>query len=383
MEPLEGRQLMSATYFVTGVGDAAGTVTQTGTNQYNATTLRAAITAINKDKSSGVDTIDFNIPAGSLTIYTTSPLPAINHSVLIDGNSQPKSNLIPKIEIDGRANGGGSDALVLNAGGSTVRGLSIDHFSRGVVANSSSDVITQNSFGTLPTTVNGADEGFDNAVDVFGSNTKVTNNVIQTHDGFGVSIESGSNSNQISQNTISFTVAAIDVSSGSVHNTIHANSIFSNEVLGIELDGTANDMLPAPTLTGATSLDNLTNTITGTFNGPKNSTYQLEFFSSPAGQSSAGETFQGYVTVGTDSSGRLLTASAPTGSNASVSLTGSGELQLQRELKQLLEPERPSGYRDRNQPRQRGHQRVLERSIRAICAGTASSDLIQIKQQEL
>ena len=46
LEPLEGRLLFS-TYTVTTLGDSAGVVTPAGTGKFNATTLRAAITAAN------------------------------------------------------------------------------------------------------------------------------------------------------------------------------------------------------------------------------------------------------------------------------------------------------------------------------------------------
>ena len=74
------------------------TVTNTLDNS-RAGSLRHAINQVNADKGNTVDTIDFNIPGtGPFTISPTSPLPAITHSVLIDGYSQPHSS--PNTETD-------------------------------------------------------------------------------------------------------------------------------------------------------------------------------------------------------------------------------------------------------------------------------------------
>src|SRR5260370_39728613 len=83
--------------------------------------LRDAITRVNADTHSGIDTILFHIGRpGTQTILLNSPLPSITHPVIIDGTSQPGFNGTPVIVLDGRNIGIGLDIL---GGGSTVKGL--------------------------------------------------------------------------------------------------------------------------------------------------------------------------------------------------------------------------------------------------------------------
>ena len=102
--------------------------------------LRQAI--IDANGSIGPDVITFNIPvSGVQTIQTIQPLtalPTITDPVTIDGYSQPGSsfntlagpnNAVLKIELDGSL-AGSSAGLLITAGGSTVRGLIINRFSR-------------------------------------------------------------------------------------------------------------------------------------------------------------------------------------------------------------------------------------------------------------
>ena len=124
---LEERALLS-TFIVTNTLD-----------NNRAGSLRHAINRVNADKSNTVDTIDFNIPGtGPFTISPTSPLPAITHSVLIDGYSQPNSspntqtesdNAVILIQLSG-AQAGYADGLDIIAGNSTVRGLAINQFAK-------------------------------------------------------------------------------------------------------------------------------------------------------------------------------------------------------------------------------------------------------------
>jgi hypothetical protein len=86
LERLEGRLLFS-TYTVTTLGDAAGSVTPDGAGKFNATTLRAAITAT--EHHAGADTVRF---AASLagTIKLTKTLPTITGMLAIAGPGQNK-----------------------------------------------------------------------------------------------------------------------------------------------------------------------------------------------------------------------------------------------------------------------------------------------------
>ncbi|HEX8916396.1 MAG TPA: right-handed parallel beta-helix repeat-containing protein [Humisphaera sp.] len=81
LEPLENRLLLS-TYTVTGLGDAAGTVTPTGADSFDATTLRAAVAAANA--RAGADLIRFT--AGlSGTVSLLSALPRLQDTLTITG----------------------------------------------------------------------------------------------------------------------------------------------------------------------------------------------------------------------------------------------------------------------------------------------------------
>ncbi|BBB28359.1 DUF4347 domain-containing protein [Neptunomonas japonica] len=105
-------------------------------------------------------------------------------------------------------------------------------------------------------------------------------------------------------------------------NTILGNSIHSNTQQGIDLgnDGvTANDLVDGDGDTGANSLQNfpvlfaasvsgVNTTITGQINSNPNTTYRIEFFSSPVGTEDPsghgeGETYLGYISVTTDING--------------------------------------------------------------------------------
>ena len=101
------------------------------------TSLREAILAANAHP--GLDTITFKIPgSGVKTITPTTPLPTITDPVIIDGYTQPgaKVNTLSgfatnaglTIDINGSKAGASANGLNITAGGSTVRGLAIDHF---------------------------------------------------------------------------------------------------------------------------------------------------------------------------------------------------------------------------------------------------------------
>lgn len=100
--------------------------------------LRKAI--IDANAFAGTDTIDFNIAgAGVQTISPPSPLPTITDPVVIDGYTQPGAsantltngdNAMLLIELDGTNIPAGTVGLSITAGGSTIRGLVINRFSK-------------------------------------------------------------------------------------------------------------------------------------------------------------------------------------------------------------------------------------------------------------
>ena len=113
-------------------------------------TLREAITAANTNTASGamagecvagtsgLDTIEFKIPAaGVKTITPASALPTITEAVIIDGYTQPGArantlavgdNAVLLIELNGTSTSGNGLILGGLSGGSTIRGLVINRF---------------------------------------------------------------------------------------------------------------------------------------------------------------------------------------------------------------------------------------------------------------
>ncbi len=114
-------------------GAGAATFSVTTTADSGAGSLRQAITDANAGP--GPDTIDFAVGAvGSLqTIQPTSALPSITDPVVLDGWSQggPGYTGPPLIELSGALTGGSAYALRITAGGTTVRGLTINGYPSG------------------------------------------------------------------------------------------------------------------------------------------------------------------------------------------------------------------------------------------------------------
>jgi hypothetical protein len=126
----ERRMLAPMTFTVSDPGDSGG-----------AKTLRQAIINSNaNDPGAGMsNTIAFNINSGPgpYNIQLLSALPSLTRSVLIDGCSQPGSqlntqtnsdNAILQIALDGSAAGANVDGLTIAANSCEVRGLAIGHF---------------------------------------------------------------------------------------------------------------------------------------------------------------------------------------------------------------------------------------------------------------
>lgn len=108
----------------------AATFTVTNTNNAGTGSLRTAIQGANA--TSAADTIRFAIPgAGGHMISVTSPLPAIAHPLVINGQSQPGYNGVPLVQLDNGA-GPGAIGFDVSAGPSKVLGLSITRFLIGV-----------------------------------------------------------------------------------------------------------------------------------------------------------------------------------------------------------------------------------------------------------
>jgi hypothetical protein len=111
--------------------------------------------------------------------------------------------------------------------------------------------------------------------------------------------------------------------SGGSGNAILGNSISNHHYLGIELDFGANHNQAAPVLTTATSSSAGT-TVTGTLASVVNSTFRIEFFSNRVRGNAGygeGQTYLGFTTVTTDSSGNATFT-------ASLSAVPAGQLWL-------------------------------------------------------
>ena len=183
---MEPRRLLS-TLLVTNTNDDT-----------NANSLRWAILQANS--SQAASEIQFGIArSGSVKIQLSSPLPALDVPVSIDGTTEPGYRGSPLVEIDGAGlSGGGDDGLVIMAGGSTIRGLSLVGFSgSAIVLNTGSeDAIADNYLGIDPT---GAvaipnQQGITllgSSGNTIGAGPAGIGNVISGNSGDGILIETG------------------------------------------------------------------------------------------------------------------------------------------------------------------------------------------------
>jgi hypothetical protein len=260
-------------------------------------TLRAAIQEANARP--GPDTIDFSIPeflrdptTGVATIAVDTPLPEIIDPVVVNGYSQPGSQvntlakgtnakplveITPSNEFDSAIARG---ALTVSASNVTIRGLVINRFwgfMPGILVSPvasgrpTNDVRIEGNFigtdpsGTLAEGNTGAGVELTGASNnVVGGTTLASRNLISGND-VGISIRDGlyygfsspANGNLVRGNLIGtqpdavkplgnedagvFVADSAGILNGGVHdangNTILANSIFSNGALGIDLVG--------------------------------------------------------------------------------------------------------------------------------------------------
>lgn len=113
------------------------------TNNTGAGSLRQAI--LDANANAGTDTIHFNIPGqGVKTIALTSALPVINEPLIIDGTTQPGFSGTPIIELDGISES--FNGLDITAGNSTVKGLVINRFVRGIYLRTDGGNVVQGNF---------------------------------------------------------------------------------------------------------------------------------------------------------------------------------------------------------------------------------------------
>jgi parallel beta-helix repeat protein len=158
--------------------------------------------------------------------------------------------------------------------------------------------------------------------------TDVTGQTALPNGEYGVNIANGAQNDTIGgsvalSNTIAFNswagvvVGSSGADTTTTGNSIRANAIFANGALGIDLgnDGVSGNQLGGP-FSGPNDFQNYpvittaspgTSTIVnGTFNGAANTTFTLDFYSSPAPDPSGygqGQAYLGSLTVTTDSAG--------------------------------------------------------------------------------
>jgi len=175
---IETSRLMRCLVAFLAAASAAGaaTFTVTNTGDSGAGSLRQAI--LDANANPGLDTIAFNISSGCAasgvcTIAPATNLPSVTDPVLIDGYTQPGSSANTlaigddaalRIELSGTAVAGGGIGLAFDGpnGGSTVRGLVMNHWSSysirvGPVFESDGNTIAGNFIGTDPTGMSSSD----------------------------------------------------------------------------------------------------------------------------------------------------------------------------------------------------------------------------------
>jgi titin len=245
VEPLEPRW-QPTTFLVTSTDDSGPG------------TLRQAI--LDANAAAGSNTIAFALDQGAQTIVPTSALPTIAQPVTIDATTQPGFAGTPVIEIDGSQAGTQANGLRITAGGTTVRGLVIDHFGQTgiVLLTNGNDVIQGNYIGT----------------DITGTTAQ--------GNGLGVEIDTASN-------------------------LIAGNVIAGNRVDGLRILGsgaTANVLEGNFIGTDATGTTGLGNTLNGiVITGPGNTIGGTD---SGAGNIIAGNGQQGIYVNGTGATGNII-----------------------------------------------------------------------------
>ncbi len=199
------------------IGVNPTTLYVTNTSDSGPGSLRAALSVAALANGPGADTILFDIPGtGPFIISPDSPLPDVSRPTIINGYSQPGAhanslstgdNAVIMIQLDG-SNSNNANGLVVSGGGSTVEGLSITHFSDGVLlSGSGGDLVTGNFLGTNPT---GTAGGYGNQTGIevqtsgntLGGAKPAQRNVISGNNNDGVLLDDGASGNVVAGNSI-------------------------------------------------------------------------------------------------------------------------------------------------------------------------------------
>ena len=327
----------------------------TSTDDVGPGTLRQALHDANG--LPGHDLIIFELPGSQRVLRPEFALPTITESVTIDGATQVGYSRAtgPVVVLDGSLAGPGVDGLVLTAGGCVVQALHVAGFSGHglrVVAGGGNlirDNVLGNGDGLAP-----GNGGAGLAIDV-SHNDLIRDNVLGGNGGAGLLLFDAVNTTvwgnrvgtnpagtQARPNTAGGVVLAgaaanniiggtgpgegnliafnggpgvVVVGSG---NAVRGNAIFSNALLGIDLDGDgvsandaddldggANGLLNFPTLS-AVLRGTATTRVVGTYQGTPNESITLDFYAAPTADPSGhgqGAQYLSTVVVHTDAAG--------------------------------------------------------------------------------
>jgi autotransporter-associated beta strand protein/parallel beta-helix repeat protein len=209
LEELEGR-VVPTTWTVNAATDSS--YLSGGSGSGTTGDLRYCLT-----KAGNGDTVAFHIGSNGSQqdINVEAALPAITHSITIDGTTQASSYSTPLIHISGTNLSSAADGLDIRAGNVTVKGLVINRFSPGNGihldgAGATGDVIVGNWIGT--NTSGGSNSAAGNQTGILidggaynntiGGTTAGDRNVISNNTDDGVKIASGSTGNLIEGNFI-------------------------------------------------------------------------------------------------------------------------------------------------------------------------------------
>lgn len=229
---------------------------------------------INANSTPGTDKIVFNIPGlGVQVINLETPLPQITDSLIIDGTTQPGYVGAPLIELNG-SNAGFASGLVITAGNTNVRGLSIGRFkAAGILLQSceSNDIqanyIGIDATGTVARPNNIGIQLSNSNNNLIGGSLAEMRNLISGNLSHGV--ELGGSSNLVQGNFIGTDAAgtsaigngASGVVIGGLNNLIGGDSpgtgnLISGNQTGISGGGTIQGNLIGTDVTGTSNIPN-------------------------------------------------------------------------------------------------------------------------------
>ena len=211
---LHAARALAAAFFLDAAAFAA-TIDVTNTNDTGAGSLRDAINQSNASVGT-LDTIAFHVTgtgcSGSPAVCVIQPalpgLPAITDPVILDATTQPGYAGSPLIQIDWTVPAGAS-GLVISAGDSTVKGLSITHFAYDgiALATKGSNTVQRNWVGLTPAGAAAGNGQYGISVsgssnNLIGGTSATERNVVAANGNSNVHLEAGASNNVVSGNYI-------------------------------------------------------------------------------------------------------------------------------------------------------------------------------------